>query len=125
LVNYWLEQKPTNSQTPDLWMVSAQPVGAVKGAVDVFMDYILEVDTGDQVGLAVYNSPSQNALIEQTLTLDFEVPISDIVAHRQAGHYDRYTNIGAGIHEAWGELDARARTGAKKMIVPTTGRSCW
>lgn len=120
LVNYWLEQKPTNSQTPDLWMVSAQPVAAVKEAVDVFMDYILEVDTGDQVGLAVYNSPSQNALIEQTLTMNFEVPISNIVAHRQAGHYDRYTNIGAGIHEAWEELDARARTGSKKMIVLMT-----
>jgi len=120
LVNYWLEQKPLNSQTPDLWMASAQPVTAVKDAVDVFMDYILEVDCEDRVGLAVYNSPSQNALLEQALTTDFEIPIGSIVAQRQAGHYDHYTNIGAGIHEAWEELDAHARTGAKKMIVLMT-----
>jgi hypothetical protein len=119
LINYWLEQKPKYSQTPDLWQVSAQPVTAVKDATGVFMDYIQEVDCQDRVALVVYNNYSQNALVEQALTEDFDA-IEDIAEHRQAGHYDQYTNIGAGIHEAWCELDAHARTGAKKMIVLMT-----
>ena len=119
LINYWLEQKPTHSQTPDLWRASAQPVTAVKDAVGVFMNYIQEVDCEDRVGLVVYNDYYQNAILEQTLTEDFAT-IEDIVEHRQAGHYDQYTNIGAGIHDAWVELDAHARTGAQKMIVLMT-----
>jgi len=119
LINYWLEQKPKYSQTPDLWQVSAQPVTAVKDAVSVFMSYIQEVDCEDRVGLVLYNDYYQNAILEQTLTEDFAT-IEDIVEHRQAGHYDLYTNIGAGIHDAWVELDANARIGSKKMIVLMT-----
>ncbi len=119
LINYWLEQKPRHSQTSDLWKVSAQPVTAVKDATGVFMDYIQEVDCEDRVALVVYNSYSQNALVEEILTENFAT-IENIVQHRQAAHYDNYTNIGAGIHEAWIELDCRARTGSKKMIVLMT-----
>lgn len=120
LVNYWLERMPQNNQTPDLWMVRAQPVTAVKDAVSVFLDYITAVDTDDRVGLSIYNSPSQQALVEQTLTGDFQVPIENIVTARQAGHYDSYTNIGAGIRTAWQDLETNAREGATKMIVLMT-----
>jgi len=119
LINYWLEQRPRYSQTPDLWQASAQPVTAVKDAVGVFMTYIQEVDCEDRVALVIYNDYSQNALLEQTLTEDFAT-IENAVEHRQAAHYDNYTNIGAGIHDAWIELDAHARTGSKKMIVLMT-----
>ena len=119
LINYWLEKKPAYNQTPDLWNVCAQPVTAVKDTVGVFMHYIQEVDSEDRVALVVYNSPSQNALVEQTLTMDFDA-VEAVVDHRQAGHYDTMTNIGAGVHEAWNELDDCARIGAKKMIVLMT-----
>ncbi len=120
LINYWLERQPQHDQTPSLYSVSAQPVTAVKDATAIFMEYILEVDTDDRVGLTIYNSPSQNAVLEQSLTEDFQQPIESIVAARQAGHYDNYTNIGAGIHTAWTELDTNARQGAAKMIVLMT-----
>ncbi|MBN1590673.1 MAG: VWA domain-containing protein, partial [Pirellulales bacterium] len=119
LINYWLERKPRHSETPDLWKVTAQPVTAVKDAVGVFMDYIQEVDVDDRVGLIVYNSPSQQALLEKSLTMDFST-VEEIVQQRQAAHYDNYTNIGAGIREGYLELDQHARTGAKKMIVLMT-----
>ena len=119
LINYWLEQKPKYSQTPDLWQVSAQPVTAVKDTVGVFMSYIQEVDCEDRVALAIYNSSSQNALLEHSLTEDFET-LEDTVQHRQAGHYDVYTNIGAGVYEARNELQNNARPGSKKMIVLMT-----
>jgi hypothetical protein len=119
LINYWLENKYSYSQTPDLWQVSAQPVKAVKDSVDVFMEYISEVDSDDQVGLVVYNSPSQHALLEHELTTDFDA-VAETAQHRQAGHYNAMTNIGAGICVAREQLDANARTGAFKMIVLMT-----
>jgi Mg-chelatase subunit ChlD len=119
LINYWLEQKPGHDQTPDLWKVSAQPVTAVKDAVGVFMEYIQEVDCKDRVGLVIYNSPSQTAVLEYPLTDDF-AQIENTAEHRQAGHYDQYTNIGAGIYQARLELASHARPGAFKMIVLMT-----
>ena len=124
LINYWLEKKPKHSQTADLWDVSAQPITAVKDASDVFMTYIQEVDCDDHVALVVYNNSSQNALVEQTLTEDFAT-IADIIEHRQAGHYDLYTNIGAGIYQARQELrieeeGGHARIGSFKVIVLMT-----
>ncbi|OHB72883.1 MAG: hypothetical protein A2V70_03240 [Planctomycetes bacterium RBG_13_63_9] len=118
-MNYLLEQKPVHSQTADLWMVRAQPVASVKDAVGVFMEYIQEVDCEDRVALAIYNSVSQEALLEHSLTEDFPA-IEDIVEHRQAGHYDQYTNIGAGIREGRLELQDSARAGSFKMIVLMT-----
>lgn len=119
LINYWLESRPRYSQTPDLWKVTAQPVTAVKDSTGVFMDYIQEVDTEDRVALVVYNSPSEDALVEHNLTEDFDL-IEDTVQHRQAAHHNNMTNIGAGIYEARLELDANARTGSFKMIVLMT-----
>jgi Mg-chelatase subunit ChlD len=39
---------------------------------------------------------------------------------RQAGHYDHYTNIGAGINKSRLELQQHARAGAFRMIVLMT-----
>ncbi len=54
LVNYWLEKRPKNNQTPDLWKTSEQPITAVKDAVKVFLAYLQEVDTDDRLGLSTY-----------------------------------------------------------------------
>ncbi len=125
LINYWLERKPCNYQTADLWKASAQPVTAVKDAVDVFMDYVTEVDTNDRVGLAIYDAPDGNGILETGLTHDFNLVVN-LTRHRQAGHYHRYTNIGAGIQTARVELEQHGRTGAFKMIVlMTDGRANW
>ncbi len=119
LINYWLEEKPTHTQTPDLWKGNAQPIGAVKDAVGVFMDYIQQIDTDDRVALILYNSSSQEAFVEHSLTDDFDT-IETTIAQRQAGHYDRYTNIGDGIRYARQELVNNGRRGAFKMIVLMT-----
>ncbi|MGQ9564679.1 MAG: VWA domain-containing protein [Thermogutta sp.] len=123
LVNYWLEKRCQAHETPVLWQVSEQPVKQLKEAVDVFFDYLSEVDTGDRVSLVIYNSEDQTATTEFNLTRDFD-SIKNIVWHRQAGHYDRYTNIGAGIKNGVDELLARGRPHSFKMIVlMTDGRA--
>jgi len=125
LINYWLEQKCRYSQTPDLWKVSAYPVTAVKDAVDVFMDYVRQVDTNDRVGLVVYDSNSGDAVLEEPLTRNLDRVVAT-ARHRQAGHYHSMTNIGAGMMTARRHLEAIARRGAfKMMVLMTDGQANW
>jgi hypothetical protein len=119
LITLWLENYAAYSQVPDLWKTSAQPVTALKGAVSIFMDFIREVQTDDRVSLIIYDALDGEAIVEKTLTTDLDA-ISDIVTHRQAGHYTSYTNIGAGMHSARLELDQNGRPNAFKLIVLMT-----
>ncbi|MCU0959608.1 MAG: VWA domain-containing protein [Pirellulaceae bacterium] len=125
LVAYWLASRNGYSETPVLWKVSAQPVTALKDATDMFMDYILEVDTNDRVGLVIYNASNGNAKLETPLTTNLPL-VPQIVRQRQAGHYHDYTNIGAGMQSAREHLIANGRTNAFKMIVlMTDGVANW
>ena len=119
LINYWLEKKPRNYQTPDLHMVSAQPITAVKDAVQVFLGELYTTTTDDRLGLSIYNSSSGYGLLEHELSNDFG-SIEDTSRARQAAHYHSMTNIAAGLKEAREELDDNSRAGAFKMIVLMT-----
>jgi hypothetical protein len=119
LINYWLNSKPLYRETPDLWKVSAQPITALKNAVTVFLAFLREVDTDDRLGLAVYTAADGTALLEHELTGDYDA-IEQISRHRQAGHYDHYTNIGAGLKTGLDEILEHGRPGAFKMIVLMT-----
>jgi hypothetical protein len=118
-MNYLLESKPKNNQTPDLWKTREQPITAVKDAVTVFLAYLQEVDTDDRLGLSVYTYSDGTAKLESGLTYDMQ-HVEDISRRRQAGHYDYYTNISAGMRKARQELENNARIGAFKMIVLMT-----
>jgi hypothetical protein len=119
LMNYILEKRPMVSESPDLWQTSEQPITALKNAVTVFLSYLQEVDTDDRLGLAVYTAADGTAVVESSLTSDFQ-SIEDISRQRQAGHYDRFTNIGAGLQKAHEELTNNARPGAFKLIILMT-----
>jgi hypothetical protein len=125
LINYWLEQQPAYNQTPDLWKVSAQPLATVKDAVDLFVDYVREVNTRDRIGLAVYNSATGEGSVEVPLGLDLD-QVVNVARARQAGHYHSMTNIGGGLSVATDELHQNGRDGAFKMvIVLTDGVANW
>lgn len=119
LVDYWLTVQPSSDQTPDLYLGSAQPITSVKDAVDVFFDYIQEVDTDDRVGLAVYNSDNGQGKLEMSLTDDFQA-VENRTREFQAGHYHLYTNIGAGLKTAREHLESSSRPSSFKMIVLLT-----
>jgi Mg-chelatase subunit ChlD len=119
LIHYWLDSRPMYSETPVLSAVSAQPVTALKEATEVFLSYLQSQDTDDRLGLAIYNSPDETAVLEHALTEDFTA-VNNTMQARQAGHYSHYTNIGAGINKARIELQNNAREGAFRMIVLMT-----
>ena len=119
LVNYWLSTRPKFSETPDLWKTSEQPVTAVKDALGVFLAYLQQVKTDDRVGLVIYTYSDGTARLESGLTNDFQL-VESTARARQAGHYDPYTNIGAGMQKARLELEKNGRPGALRMLVLMT-----
>ncbi|MCA9188848.1 MAG: VWA domain-containing protein [Pirellulaceae bacterium] len=118
-VNYLLERQPQFSQTPDLYLTSEQPITAVKDALAVFTALIRDGGTDDRIGLAIYTSADGTGKLEVPLTQDFDL-VEQTSRQRQAGHYDSFTNIGAGMQKAREELEQNGRDSAVKLIVLMT-----
>ena len=118
-VHYLLAKRYLHSQTPDLVRASAQPVGALKDAVDVFVSHMTRYCKGDRVGLAIYTGPDQTAVLEHGLTTRFS-RIADTTRQRQAGHYASATNIYDGMQAARLEIQNNGRSNALRMMVLMT-----
>lgn len=120
LVNYWNKNKPGHNQTPDLWKASQQPMTALKDSVDFLVDYLISVSAEDNVGLSVYTADNEEgALLEAGIGASLET-IKTISRQRQAGHYDQFTNIGAGMRTGRLELLAGSRPKALRMMILMT-----
>lgn len=120
LIDLWNTTYPMHHETPFLWKMGQQPITALKNSTDLLLDYLTEVEAEDEVGLSVYTYPNDDgALLECGLTTDFD-QIKTISRQRQAGHYDHYTNIGAGMRVAREELVHNARPSAFRMMVLMT-----
>ena len=118
-VNYLLNKRCGNADTPSLKNCSVQPVTALKNAVDVFISFLSENSTDDRLALSIYTYSDQTAILESPLTKTYST-ISNIVHGRQAGHYTGGTNISAGMTKARVEVQNNARAGAQKMLVVMT-----
>ncbi|MEW6252425.1 MAG: VWA domain-containing protein, partial [Planctomycetota bacterium] len=113
-VNFLLESRPRYSQTNILWQTPEQPLQAVKDAVQAMLNVIASLESTDQVALEIF---AQTARHEVDLTTDLQF-VAERLYHRQAGHYDTLTNMGAGLQTALAELSSeRARSSARKVIV--------
>lgn len=119
-VNYLQDWQRAYSETPDLWKTSEQPITILKNGVDLFIDYITSVEADDNVGLSVYSTgDSTGAKLEAGLSRNL-AQIKTISRQRQAGHYDPYTNISAGMTLARQQLQSNARPNAFRMMVVMT-----
>lgn len=115
--NYLLERRVQNNLTPELANTPHQPMQAVKDAVDYMSHLIHDMDSDDQLSLEIYGTTSRH---EVDLTHD-ALLVGTRLKQMQAGHYNGWTNTGAGINEAINELTGpRGRTSAKKVIVLLT-----
>lgn len=119
-VNYIQDEHGSYAETPDLWKTRQQPTAILKDGVNLFIDYLLSAEADDQVGLSVYSlGTSAGAKLELGLTKDI-TQVKTVTQHRQAGHYDPYTNIGAGMKLARQELEANARAKSSRLMVVMT-----
>jgi hypothetical protein len=133
-VNYLLTQKPTYAQTPVLWKAPHYPFHAMKQGMTLFTEFLSDLQMNDELGIATYDETSR---VESSLNFDgYNIDISSnpitasyselnaIQTHRQAGHYDLYTAMGAGILEGRLLLEQHARYGSKPtLLIMTDGQA--
>jgi hypothetical protein len=110
----WLQQKTTNSFTPrarnnseDMWRTPHQPMDAVKKGTSMFLDFLTDLDFGDEVGLVIYGEWAEpiDAFADGDVTIDIsddpinpEYDVIDVLQlHHQAGEFNGQTNIGDGV----------------------------
>lgn len=119
-IHYLQYYYPSYAATPDLWKTSEQPIGVLKDGVDEFIDYLKEVEAEDYVGLSIYTHPnSPGAILEHGLSQNID-QVKTTTRRRQAGHYNPYTNISAGMTVARTEIVAKARPRSFRMMVVMT-----
>lgn len=125
-VNYLLEKRSSNADTPDLKHTPEQPVTAAKDAVQSMIDLIVELDTQDHCSLEVFATSGRHE-INLTVPSDSQSlatmlqTIPSLLYQRQSNHYDSTTNIGAGFQMAINELtSSRARSAAAKVVILLT-----
>ena len=127
----------------DLWRTSHYPFHAVKNGASLFLDFLGDLDFGDEIGLVSYGTYAvwedshhdgevSIDLTSDPITSDYEA-VNTIQRRHQAGHYDVYTGIGDGVLKAREMLvgadsdsndDGHSRYGARPTIIlMTDGRA--
>lgn len=144
----WMQQKSTSGYTPrdrytseDMWRTPHYPLEGIKNGSSLFLDFIKDLDYGDEVGLVGYsgdgwkvtyfNDGEINADLSGNPICDDYDLLDDILRHHQAGENGGQTNIGSGIREGremlvgdGGSDPGNVRFGARPiMIVMTDGVS--
>ena len=110
LMEYMQEQKYKSIYSEDLWRTPHYPFHGIKQGATMFLDFLTDLDFGDEVGLVSYGGYSQveltlddgDAAVDVTnnpITNDYAA-IDTIQRHKQAGHYDGWTGMGYGIKDA-------------------------
>jgi Flp pilus assembly protein TadG len=117
-VNYLQDVHGSFAETPDLWKTREMPTAILKSGVSQFTNYLTSSNADDKVGLSVY-STSSGAILEQGLSTNI-ANVETITQHRQAGHYDPYTNIGMGMQLARLEIQNHSRPRAFRLMVVMT-----
>jgi len=143
LVDFLQEKRFDWFQSEDLWRTPHYPFHAVKEGASLFLNYLHDLDFGDEVGLVGYGrwAVTQTTFYDGEIDVDIaQNPVTDqyhmidaIQRHHQAGEYGSWTAMGDGILHARellvGEDDnfddqGFARPGAKPtMIVMTDGQT--
>ena len=113
-VDFLLESEPQANETNGLWATPQQPLRATKDAVQTLADVVTALDGLDHMALEIFASTGRH---EVNLSGDLYAPPNTLY-ERQSGHYDRSTNIAAGLLRAYTELtSSRARPAASKVII--------
>jgi len=113
-LDYTLEYRRSESQTPELADVPVQPMESIKEATKYMVDLLTNARSFDQISLEVYSSTASHRV---DLTHNF----ADVTAVLDSVVPSGSTNIGQGIERGVSELTSqRARGEAKKVILLIT-----
>jgi Flp pilus assembly protein TadG len=143
LMNYLQESRPDSSESEDLWRTAHYPFHANRNGMSLFMDFLTELDFGDEVGWVAYGqwAVAQMTHSDGEVNIDItsdpinpDYSIIDSMQRRhQAGEYNGWTAMGDGILKARELLvgaandpddDGYTRYGARPtMLVMTDGQT--
>lgn len=111
LCDYMLQNNQMKwNKSEDLWRTPHYPYHAVKNGASLFLDFLGDLDFGDEIGLvsygtyAVWETGHYDGEVSldtssNPITSDYGV-IDQIQRRHQAGHYDVYTGMGDGMLKA-------------------------
>jgi Flp pilus assembly protein TadG len=143
LMDYLQEDRCDPSESEDLWRTKHYPFHANRNGMTLFMDFLTELDFGDEIGWVAYgqwavpqmkfNDGEVNIDISSDpITSEYHV-IDTMQKRHQAGEYNGYTAMGDGILKARELLvgkaddandDGYSRYGARPtMLVMTDGQT--
>ncbi len=140
LMSYLQEKRFDPSQSEDLWRTPHYPYEAVKKGTTLFLDFLEELDFGDEVGWVAYGQWAEQQMGHSDGEVDIDIsdnPITDdydtintMQLRHQAGEYAGWTAMGDGILKARellvgdGTNDGYTRYGARPtMLVMTDGQT--
>lgn len=143
LMSYFQEQRYARENSEDLWRTPHYPFHAIKNGTTLFLDFLKDLDFGDEVGLVGYGQWAVQQKVLQDGEVDIDISadpitadydtINEIQRRHQAGEYSGWTAMGDGILKARELLvgaaddpndDGFVRYGARPtMIVMTDGQT--
>lgn len=110
LMNYLQESRYSASNSEDLWRTPHYPFHAIKEGATLFLDFLTELNFGDEVGLVSYGKWAVQEMKHNDgevsidisgnpITSDYAT-IDTIQRRHQAGDYSGWTGMGDGILKA-------------------------
>lgn len=143
LMDYLQEHRSDPSQSEDLWRTKHYPFHANRNGFSLFMDFLTELDFGDEVGWVAYGQWAVTQMTHNDGEVSIDIssdPISSdygvidqMQRRHQAGEYNGWTAMGDGILKARELLvgaagdpddDGYSRYGARPtMLVMTDGQT--
>ena len=143
LMNYLQERRYSASLSEDLWRTPHYPFHAIKQGATKFLDFLTDLNFGDEVGLVSYGkwAVQEMKLNDGEVSIDISsnpitsdyASINEIQRRRQAGDYSGWTSMGDGILKARELLVGKAsdpndvgysRFGARPtMLIMTDGQT--
>jgi len=143
LMDYLQEKRYKSKYSEDLWRTPHYPFNAVKEGASLFLNFLTELDFGDEVGLVSYGKWAVKEWSHYDGEIDIDISgdpitsdygtIDTIQRRHQAGDYDGWTGMGDGILKGRELLvgdaddpgdDGYTRYGARPvMIIMTDGQT--
>ncbi|MCA9235371.1 MAG: hypothetical protein KDA44_07855 [Planctomycetales bacterium] len=139
LMDYLQEQRYDPSQSEDLWRTPHYPFHANRNGASLFLDFLTELDFGDEVGWVAYGQWAEQQLSFYDGEVDIDVSADPITSdyatidtmqrRHQAGELNGWTAMGDGILKARELLvgaagdpndDGYSRYGARPTILVMT-----
>ncbi len=143
LMDYLQERRYARTSSEDLWRTPHYPFHAIKEGSSLFLDFLTDLDFGDEVGLVSYGKWAVQEMTHYDGEVDIDIsddPITNdyaiidtIQRRHQAGDYSGWTGMGDGILKGRellvGDADdpddeGYSRYGARPtMIIMTDGQT--